>query len=90
MKDDDETKNRLCPPVIFSGDVADILRFAYAGMQGIAARAADPEIAAWTEACRLNPGRNAAAHLDDPRVTDAFTVVGANLFPALENLHRLA
>jgi hypothetical protein len=90
LKDDDETKNRLCPPVIFSGHVADILRFADAGMRGLAARAADPEIGAWTEACRLNPGRDATAHLDDPRVTDALTVMGANLFPALENLHRLA
>jgi hypothetical protein len=90
LKDDDDTKNQLCPPVIFSGHVADILRFAKAGMQGITARGADPEIAAWTEACRLNPARNAAAHLDDPRVPDAFTVMGDNLFPALENLDRLA
>ena len=89
MKDDDETKNRLCPPVIFSGHVADILRFAKAGMLGIAARGADPEIAAWIEACRLNPARDAAAHLDDPRVTDAFTVMGDHFFPALENLDRL-
>ena len=90
MKDDDETKNQLCPVVIFSGHVADILRFAKAGMQGTTARATDPEIAAWTDACRLNPGRNASAHLDDPRVTDAFTVIGDHLFPALENLNRLA
>lgn len=89
LKDDDDTRNRLCPPVVFSGDVADLLRFANAGMQGLAARATDREINAWTEACRLNPARNAAAHLDDPRVTDAFSVIGANLFPALENLARL-
>ena len=90
LKDDDETKNQLCPPLIFSGHVADILRFAKSGMQGVTARTMDPEIAAWTEACRLNPARNAAAHLDDPRVTDGFTVMGDNLFPALENLERLA
>jgi hypothetical protein len=90
MKDDDDTKNALCPPVIFSGHASDLLRFADAGMRGLAARGTDPEIAAWTEACRLNPGRNAAAHLDDPRVADAFTVLGANIGPALENLSRLA
>jgi hypothetical protein len=89
MKDDDEVKNRLCPPVIFSGNASDILRFARAGMNGVTARASDPEVGAWTEACRLNPARGAAAHLDDPRVTDAFDVMGANLFPALENLERL-
>jgi hypothetical protein len=90
MKDDDDTKNALCPPVIFSGHASDLLRFADAGMRGLAARGTDPEIAAWTEACRLNPGRNAAAHLDDPRVADAFTAIGANIVPALENLSRLA
>ncbi len=90
MKDDDDTKNALCPPVIFSGHASDLLRFADAGMRGLAARGTDREIAAWTEACRLNPGRDAAAHLDDPRVVDAFTVLGANIGPALENLSRLA
>jgi hypothetical protein len=90
LKDDDATKNQLCPPLVFSGHVADILRFAKTGMQGLGARAADPEIAAWTDACRLNPARNAAAHLDDPRVTDAITVMGDNLVAALENLDRLA
>ena len=89
MKDDDETKNRLCPPVIFSGHAADMLRFAHAGMQGVMARGADAEIAAWTEACRLNPSQGAAAHLDDPRVTDALASMGTTLGPALENLERL-
>jgi hypothetical protein len=90
LKDDDEIRNRLCPPVVFSGDVADILGFARAGMQGLAARATDPDLGPWTEACRLNPALGAARHVDDPRVTDAFGVIGANLFPALENLERLA
>ncbi len=42
------------------------------------------------EACPLNPSLGAASHLDDPRVTTAFGAIGANLFPALENLERLA
>ncbi|MET0901701.1 MAG: NAD(P)-binding protein [Acidimicrobiales bacterium] len=89
MKDDDELKNRLCPPVIFSGHAADLLRFAHAGMQGIMARGADEEISAWTEACRLNPSQGAAEHVDDPRVTDALASMGTSLGPALENLDRL-
>ena len=89
IKDDDETKNRLCPPVVFSGHAADMLRFAHAGMQGLMARGADPEIAEWTEACRLNPSQGAAGHADDPRVTDAFASMGVSLGPALDNLQRL-
>ncbi len=88
LKDDDEVKNRLCPPVVFSGRVADILRFAEAGMRGTAARAADPDVAAWTEECRLNPARGAPEHLDDPLVAEAISVMGAQFFNALENLQR--
>ncbi|WP_421120442.1 NAD(P)-binding protein [Aquihabitans daechungensis] len=89
LKDDDEVRNALCPPVVFSGYVADILRFADAGMRGIAARTSDPQIGAWTEACRLNPAKGAASRFDDPDVADAFAAIGANLFPALTNLQRL-
>lgn len=90
VKDDDETRNRLCPPVVFSGDVADILGFARASMQGLGARATDPDLGPWTESCPLNPARGAAAHTDDPRVASAFESISSNLFPALENLDRLA
>ncbi len=89
VDDDDELKNRLCPPVVFSGHVADLLSFADAGMRGLAARSAEPAVSKWNDRCRLNPGRGAGAHLDDPAVADAFDVIGANYFPALENLQRL-
>jgi hypothetical protein len=89
LKDDDEVRNALCPPVVFSGHVADILRFADAGMRGAAARASDPQISAWTEACRLNPALGAASRSDDPDVASAFAAMGADFFPALENLRRL-
>jgi hypothetical protein len=88
LKDDDAEKNSLCPPVVFSGRVDDILEFADAGMRGLAARSADPEIAAWTEACRLNPARGARDRLDDPVVADATSRIAARFFPAIENLER--
>ena len=89
IRDDEVTKNALCPPVIFSGHAADLLRFAHAGMQGLMARGADAEIAAWTESCRLNPSQGAAAHVDDPRVADAFASMGTHIGPALANLQRI-
>lgn len=88
LKDDDATRNRLCPPVVFSGDVADILGFARASMQGLTDRMSDPDLGPWTQTCRLNPARGATAHLDDPRVSAAFDSIGSHLFPALENLAR--
>ena len=85
---DDDRRNALCPPVVFSGECRDILRLAYEGMSGLAARGADPEIAAWNDACRLDPARGAANHLDDPRVAAAFGTIGANFGPAMKNLQH--
>lgn len=88
--DDDDEKNRLCPPLVFTGDAADMMRLAHVGMQGLLARGAEPDLAAWAEASRLNPGRGAAEHMDDPRIPAAFATMGANLGAAMTNLQRVA
>jgi hypothetical protein len=88
-RDDDVEKNRLCPPLTFTGNVSDVLTLCYSGMSGLMARAVEPDLAAWTEASRLNPGRGAADHMDDPRVPAAFASLGAHLEPAMSNLERL-
>ncbi len=87
---DDRRKNELCPPVTFTGEASDMLRVAYAGMTGLLARGAEPDLAQWTERCRLNPARGAADHLDDPQVQSAFTSLANNMGPAMHNLEQLA
>ena len=87
-RDDDVDKNRLCPPLTFSGDISDVLELSHAGMTGLMERAADPDVAAWTGRCRLDPARAALEHMDDPQVADAFASLGANLGPAIQNLSR--
>lgn len=82
-RDDDAEKNRLCPPLMFSGDIADVLSMVHTGMVGLMARGAEPDLAAWTEASRLNPARGAANHLDDGRVSDAYASLAANVGPAV-------
>ncbi|HVM07243.1 MAG TPA: NAD(P)-binding protein [Acidimicrobiales bacterium] len=86
VKHDDDEKNRLCPVVSFDGTIADILRLAFAGMSGLMARAADPDISAWNDACRLNPSMGAAGKMDDPVVAEAFGSMVTNIGPALRNL----
>jgi hypothetical protein len=88
-REDDAEKNRLCPPLGFSGNASDLLHIAHAGMTGITVRGAEPDLAAWDEASRLNPAHGAADHMDDPRVPEAFASLGANLGPAMSNLERL-
>jgi len=87
-RDDEADKNRLCPPLTFTGDISDVLELSYAGMTGLAERAGDPDLAAWTGRCRLDPARAALEHMDDPQVADALASLGANLAPAMQNLRR--
>jgi hypothetical protein len=86
---DNTHKNELCPPVPFTGETSSLLPISLAGMSGLMARSAEPELAAWTERCRLNPAREATEHLDDPKVQEAFASLGANMGSAMQNLERV-
>ena len=86
---DDEEMNRLCPPVIFSGDPADLVRFAYSAMQGQLARAADEVVGPWSAASRLNPGQAALEHIDDADVAESLAFMKEHTQAALENLERV-
>ena len=88
-RDDDREKNRLCPPLGFTGELADPPHAIYVGFKAPAERMAEPDIAAWNESSRLNPMRGVADHLDDTRVTEGFSRLAANMGPALANLERM-
>jgi hypothetical protein len=87
---DDEEKNRLCPPVVFSGDVADLPRLAYAAMQGTVARVRHEAVGPWNAASRLNPARAALDHIDDADVAESLAFMIEHTRDALENLERAA
>jgi hypothetical protein len=86
LRDDDAERNRLCPPLIFTGNVADLLPIAYAGMTGLVARSAERDLAAWNAECRLNPARAAGARADDPDVGSALAAMAENFGRAMRNL----
>jgi hypothetical protein len=87
-RDDDADRNRLCPPIVFTGNASDLLHVAHTGMTGMMARSAEPDLAGWNDRSRLNPARGAADHLDDPRVAEAFAALAASIGPAMRNLER--
>jgi cation diffusion facilitator CzcD-associated flavoprotein CzcO len=86
----EEEKNRLCPPVVFSGDVTDLPELAYAAMRGQVARARHELIGPWNAATRLNPAGALLEHIDEPDVADSLTAVIEHTREALENLQRVA
>jgi hypothetical protein len=86
----EDEKNRLCPPVVFSGDVADLPALALSAMQGQVARVRNELVGPWNAATRLNPGRALLEHTDDPDVVESLTTVMEHTRPALDNLRRAA
>jgi hypothetical protein len=86
---DDGEKNRLCPPVVFSGDTADLPRLAYAAMQGQVARVSHETVGPWNAATRLNPTRAVLDHIDDADVAESLTFTIEHTREALENLRRI-
>ena len=83
LSDDDGAKNRMCPPLTYSGKVADLLGLAHTGLVGAVARSARPEIATWHDHCRLNHTSAARDHRDEPDVIDARAVIASNIAAAL-------
>jgi hypothetical protein len=88
-RDDTAEKNRLCPPVVFSGQSADLVRLARDGMTGLLARGAEPDFAAWSESARLNPAAGAASRGDEPEVANALALMADSIGPALQNFERI-
>jgi hypothetical protein len=83
---DDADKNRLSPPVTFTGHAADLLQFAYVAMSGQYARTSEPDLATWSESCRLDPAAGAAQRAGEPEIAAAFTSLMTNFGPAITNL----
>ena len=86
LRDDDTDKNLLCPPLTFTGNVADTLALLHTGMTGLIARSSERDVAAWNAGCRLDPARAAGERMDDPEVASALASMADNIGPAMQNL----
>jgi NAD(P)-binding Rossmann-like domain len=85
-----EEKNRLCPPVVFSGDAADLARLAYDAMQGLVPRARHEAVGPWSATSRLNPARAALDHIDHADIAESLASMSEHTRAAFENLQRAA
>ena len=85
-REDDAEKNRLCPPIAFTGEASDMLRTVYVGMDGLIQRLNQPDLFEWNENCRLNPAAGAMSRLDEPDIATAFRAMGEAVGPAMRNL----
>lgn len=89
-RDDDRERNRLCPPNTFPDTMESWSRMQVRGTLAGRAFGAESDIAAWADACALNPARVDAARRDEPDVRAAATRVGRETERGLPRLADLA
>ena len=89
--EDDETRNRLCPPVALPDDERGWLISTLGNMLNQATWSGEPELREWITNCRLD-GFAAVirdADLSDPANTAILEKMSSNALPAVTNLQKL-
>jgi hypothetical protein len=89
-RDDDGERNRICPPNVLPDSLAGFARTQVLSARNTAAFGAEPDIAAWANACALNPAKVEPAQQDDPGVQAAKARMGTHAQPGLARLTELA
>lgn len=69
-RDNDDEKNHLSLPVVYTGRVEDLLSFTGTFLHSAARREAQPDIATWSRHTRLNPARGLEERRHEPQVSE--------------------
>jgi hypothetical protein len=89
-RDDDRERNRVCPPNFLPDDPASWARMQVRGTIAARTYGAEPDIAAWANACALNPARIQPAQREQPEVQAAIARVAEHTEAGLARLAELA
>lgn len=89
-RDDDETKNRLCPPNPYTREVGDWARTVARTWRTEGDWRGEGDLQAWVGSTRLNLTAALPRHLGEERAQSALTRFGSNIAAAVENLERIA
>jgi NAD(P)-binding Rossmann-like domain len=89
-RDDDRERNRLCPPNTLPDVPSNWARMQVRGTLATRAFGAEPDIAAWANACALNPSRIEPSRREEPEVLAAQTRLAEVAGPGLARLSELS
>jgi hypothetical protein len=89
-RDDDAERNRLCPPNTLPDSPASWAQMQVRGTLAARAYGTEPDIAAWANACALNPARIDAGRRDDPAVQAATARLAGHADRGLSRMAELA
>jgi hypothetical protein len=88
-RDDDRERNRVCPPNTLPDTPRTWAQMQVRGTLAGRAFGAEPDIAAWANACALNPARVDPSQRDEPEVQAAMARLGAVGGPGLARMSEL-
>ena len=88
--DDDDAKNRLCPPSPYSNTPADWARMQVLGNRASMSFAAHPDIKAWADRVSLNPARIPPDMADSTELTAAVERFRKHVGPGMARMAELA
>ena len=89
-RDDDRERNRLCPPNTLPDNPASWAQMQVRGTAAARAYGAEPDIAAWANACALNPARVTPSQRNEPGVQAAAARLAAVAEQGLARMADLA
>jgi hypothetical protein len=88
-REDDEERNRLCPANALANTPRDWVRMQFRGAKAVSAFTSQSDIAAWANACALNPSRVEPEQVDLPDVRAASSRVASVLERGMASLAEL-
>ena len=88
-REDDEEKNRLCPPSPYGNSMAQWARMNVRGTRAAMTYSAEPDIKEWSDRVALNPARVPPGHPSSAALDDARERLATHTLPGLARLAEL-
>ena len=88
--DDDDVKNRLCPPSSFGNTLVQWATMNVLGLRATASFSSEPDIKQWTDRVALNPARVPPDHPGSPELDEVLERLQANVPAGLARLAQLS
>ncbi len=89
-REDDDEKNRLCPPSPYGNSLADWAEMNVRGIRATQAFGAEPDIKVWADGVPLNPSRVPPERSGDAEVVEAVQRLQGSVQAGVARLAELA
>jgi len=88
-RDDDDEKNRLCPPSVYGNSLQEWAQMIVFGSRNAASYSAEPDIKEWSTGVATNPSRIPPGHPASPALDEATERLAKHTGPGLARLAEL-